>query len=201
MDISQSPEGPNRTERQRKGDALTIEVQGYWDSRLWYLGLMLGVIPLAFLVLQFVDGRVWDLPASITVRAYFCNKYCHVYVYICIYTHTICHKRTIYMHVCVCVCVCSWYLRCVQLWNPMDCSPPGSSVHEILWARILELGCHLLLQGIFLTQEENLSLLYCRWIFFLTVWATREARVCMCVCVCVCVCVYLSPIILSVLFL
>ena len=105
MDISQSPEGPNRTERQRKGDALTIEVQGYWDSRLWYLGLMLGVIPLAFLVLQFVDGRVWDLPASITVRAYFCNKYCHVYVYICIYTHTICHKRTIYMHVCVCVCV------------------------------------------------------------------------------------------------
>ena len=27
---------------------------------------------------------------------------------------------------------------CLTLWNPMDCSPPGSSVHEILQARILE---------------------------------------------------------------
>ena len=27
---------------------------------------------------------------------------------------------------------------CVQLCNPMDCSPPGSSVHGILQARILE---------------------------------------------------------------
>ena len=39
---------------------------------------------------------------------------------------------------CVCVCVCV----CVQLHptlcNPMDCSLPGSSVHEILQARILE---------------------------------------------------------------
>ena len=29
----------------------------------------------------------------------------------------------------------------------MDGSPPGSSVHEILQARILEWGCHTLLQG------------------------------------------------------
>ena len=37
--------------------------------------------------------------------------------------------------------------------NPMDCSPPGSSVHGILQVRILEwIGCHFLLQGIFLTQ-------------------------------------------------
>ena len=26
----------------------------------------------------------------------------------------------------------------VWLWDPADCSPPGSSVHGILWARILE---------------------------------------------------------------
>ena len=26
---------------------------------------------------------------------------------------------------------------CLTLCNPMDCSPPGSSVHEILQARIL----------------------------------------------------------------
>ena len=28
----------------------------------------------------------------------------------------------------------------VQLCNPMDCSPPGSSVHGIIQARILEWG-------------------------------------------------------------
>jgi len=38
---------------------------------------------------------------------------------------------------------------CPTLCDPMDCSLPGSSVHEILQARILE--CHSLLQGIFLT--------------------------------------------------
>ena len=36
----------------------------------------------------------------------------------------------------------------------MDCSPPGSSVHGILQARILERG-RSLLQGIFLTQESQ----------------------------------------------
>ena len=27
---------------------------------------------------------------------------------------------------------------CPTLWDPLDCSPPGSSVHGILQARILE---------------------------------------------------------------
>ena len=27
---------------------------------------------------------------------------------------------------------------CLTLWGPMDCNPPGSSVHEIFQARILE---------------------------------------------------------------
>ena len=27
---------------------------------------------------------------------------------------------------------------CPTLWDPMDCSPPGSSIHEIFQARILE---------------------------------------------------------------
>ena len=55
---------------------------------------------------------------------------------------------------------------CPTLWNPMncmdptDCSPPGSSTHGILQARILEwVACHLLLQGKCLTQELNLHLL------------------------------------------
>ena len=35
-------------------------------------------------------------------------------------------------------------------------------------------GCHFLLQGIFLTQGSNPSLLHCRWILYH--WATREAQ-------------------------
>ena len=40
--------------------------------------------------------------------------------------------------VCVCVCVCVVAKSCLTLCDPMVCSPPGSSVHGILQARILE---------------------------------------------------------------
>ena len=36
-------------------------------------------------------------------------------------------------------CVCAkFHQSCPALCNPMDCSPPGSSVHGILQVRILE---------------------------------------------------------------
>ena len=36
-------------------------------------------------------------------------------------------------------CVCAKLLQlCLTLWDPTDYSPPGSSVHGILQARILE---------------------------------------------------------------
>ena len=39
------------------------------------------------------------------------------------------------------VCVCAQSLQsCLTLCDPVDCSPPGSSVHGILQARILEWG-------------------------------------------------------------
>ena len=38
---------------------------------------------------------------------------------------------------------------CQTHCGPMDSGPPGSSDHGISQARILELGCHFLLQGIF----------------------------------------------------
>ena len=44
--------------------------------------------------------------------------------------------------------VCSVPQWCPTLWDPMDCSPPSSSVPEIFQARV---GCHFLLWGIFLT--------------------------------------------------
>ena len=37
-----------------------------------------------------------------------------------------------------CVAVCSVAQLCLTLCDPMDCSPPGSSVQGILQARILE---------------------------------------------------------------
>ena len=51
---------------------------------------------------------------------------------------------------------------CPALCGGMDCSLPGSSVHGILQARILEWVSHFLLQGIFLTQGSNLGLLHGR---------------------------------------
>ena len=40
---------------------------------------------------------------------------------------------------------------CPTLCDPMDCSPPDSSVHGIFQANT-GVGCHFLLQGMFLTQ-------------------------------------------------
>ena len=47
---------------------------------------------------------------------------------------------------------------CLALWDPMDCSSPGSSVHGILQARLLEWVYHSLFQRIFPTQGLNLGL-------------------------------------------
>ena len=52
------------------------------------------------------------------------------------------------------MCACSVTQWCLTLCDPMDCSPPGSSVHGD------SPGCHAILQGIYPTQEQNLSLLH-----------------------------------------
>ena len=59
---------------------------------------------------------------------------------------------------------------CLALCNPMDCSPPGSSVHGILQARILEWVALLFSRrSIFQIQGLNPGLLYFRqilpWIY------------------------------------
>ena len=48
---------------------------------------------------------------------------------------------------------------CPTLCDPMDCSPPGSSVHGILQARTLDWVAISSLQGICPTQGSNLCLL------------------------------------------
>ena len=55
---------------------------------------------------------------------------------------------------------------CLTLCDPMDCSPPGASVHGDSPGRITGVGCHALLQGIFPTQESKPNLPHCRQILY-----------------------------------
>ena len=48
---------------------------------------------------------------------------------------------------------------CPTLCAPMYCSPPGSSAHGTSPGKNTGVGCHALLQGIFLTQGYTLHLL------------------------------------------
>ena len=54
---------------------------------------------------------------------------------------------------------------CPTLCDPMDCSPPGSSVPGILQARIME-WIAMRFTGDLLTQGLNLDLLKCRQILY-----------------------------------
>ena len=62
--------------------------------------------------------------------------------------------------------VCFVTQLCPTLCDPMDCSPPGSSVHGDSIDKNTGVGCHALLQGIFPTQGLNPGLLHCRWILY-----------------------------------
>ena len=61
---------------------------------------------------------------------------------------------------------CSATQSCPTLCDPVDCNPPGSFVHGILQAKILEWVA--LFQGIFLTQGLNQHLLHWQVEFFTT---------------------------------
>ena len=63
------------------------------------------------------------------------------------------------LHTIACVHV-RLFRSCLTLCDPMDYNLPGSSVHGLLQARILEWVCHALLQRIFLTQGSNPHLLH-----------------------------------------
>ena len=62
---------------------------------------------------------------------------------------------------------------CPRLCNHMDCSPPGSSVHGILQARILEWVTISFCRGS--SQRRDHTWISCLAGGFFTVWATRAA--------------------------
>ena len=59
------------------------------------------------------------------------------------------------------VCMCLVAQSCPSLCDPMDCSPPGSSVHGDSPGKSTGVGCHALFWGIFPTQGSNPGLPQC----------------------------------------
>ena len=73
---------------------------------------------------------------------------------------------------------CSVAQLCPTLCDPIDCSPPASSVHRILQARILEWGSRSFSRGSSWPRNRTqISCIYCtgRWILYH--WATWEANI------------------------
>ena len=64
------------------------------------------------------------------------------------------------------LCVCLVAQLGLTLWDPMDCSPPGSSVHGYSPGKNIAVGHHALLQGIFPTQGSIPGLPHCRPILY-----------------------------------
>ena len=76
-----------------------------------------------------------------------------------LYLTSLCHSLCLIAQLCPTVC------------NPMDCSPPGSSVHGDSLRKNTGVGCHAFLQGILPTQGLNPGLLHCRQIpYHLSHW-------------------------------
>ena len=94
----------------------------------WWLLAIFGIS-------QIVDSSPQSLPV--------CS---HGYIYtICIYLYAYLFPNFPFLEqghmrlVCMCMCTCARLLQsCLTLCYPMDCSPPGSTVHRILQAKIVE---------------------------------------------------------------
>ena len=61
---------------------------------------------------------------------------------------------------------------CLTLCDPMGCSPPGSSAHGVLQARILEWAAMSFSRGSSRPRDWNCVSCIGRWILYC--WATRE---------------------------
>ena len=107
------------------------------------------------------------------------------------------HIRLNSMYVCI---SCMLIQPCLILYDPMDCSIPGSSVHGISHAKILEWVAVSSSRGS--SQHRNwtcISCVSCLGWQILYHWANQEARACIniyvatyvCACVHICVCIYM----------
>ena len=99
----------------------------------------------------------------------------------CPHTHT--HTR--------CCCLLFSHSVMSNSCDPIDCSPPGSSVRRISQARILEWVSIYFCRGSSWPRDQTCVSCISRWILYH--WAPREACICMCICVYIyrdkCVCI------------
>ena len=65
---------------------------------------------------------------------------------------------------CAVLSLVAW--SCLILCDPMDCSPPGSSVHVDSPGRKTGMGCHASLQGIFPIEGSKPSFPHCMQILY-----------------------------------
>ena len=72
--------------------------------------------------------------------------------------------RPVYILIVMSLCLVAQ--SCLTLFDPVDCSPPGSSVHGDSPGKNTRVGSHALLQGNFPTQGLNPGLPHCRWILY-----------------------------------
>ena len=85
----------------------------------------------------------------------------------------------VYISVCVllflgiCMYACSVTESCLTLCNPMDCSPPGSSVHGTFQARVLEWVAISFSRGS--SQTRDWTCVSCTAGGLFTCWVIREA--------------------------
>ena len=77
---------------------------------------------------------------------------------------------------CICILCVLVSQACPPLYNPADCSPPGSSVHGILQARRLEWVAIPFSRGS--SPPRGRTQVSCIAGRFFTVWAPREAPIC-----------------------
>ena len=82
----------------------------------------------------------------------------------CVYWHHI--SKHLYSSLSLCSVLCLAAQLCSTLCDPMDCNPSGSSIHGDSSGKNTGVGCHALLQGIFLTQGSNPGLQHCKWILY-----------------------------------
>ena len=104
-----------------------------------------------FTAALFSIAKTWKQPKYPSTEEWI-KKMWGVYVCICVY---ICMYVYLYLYMYVCMFTKSLQPY-VTLCDPMNCSPPGSSVHGDSPGKNTGVGFHALLQGFFLTQESNL---------------------------------------------
>ena len=66
----------------------------------------------------------------------------------------------------MCVVLCLVAQSCLTLCNPVDSTPPGSSVHGNSPGKNTGVSCHALLQKIFPTKGSNPGLTHFRQILY-----------------------------------